>query len=175
MNLKFTIICCCISTLIFSQKKDNPFLKLSTDSIVIYDFGNYVKKDGFAIIDKQGNLSSTVRKSAKLDKEEAKSFTSSLSDTTSFGGGTASCFDPHLGIVYYKNKKVLASINICVGCNRLEASMALKAQQQGKQTEDGYEYYTMNGMSKKFRAKINTLLKKYNFSHQIEEGSVFDE
>jgi hypothetical protein len=78
-------------------------------------------------------------------------------------------FDPHLGFVYYKGNEIIGYITICVDCNILSANLKLAAQIRSKEGADAH------GMSKSFRQFLNSLLKKYKFSHQILPGSVFDE
>jgi len=168
-----------VSKLTFGQKDDNPYLKLSVDSIVFYDFGGRPEEEINSIIEKNGKLSKTVIKSAKLDKLTADNFTKLLGQKTSYGSSTAACFEPHLGVVYYLNKKPIAYIDICLSCNRLYPSLKINTQMQGKQGEGKEVYYTLNGISKSFRKEINSLLIKYKFSHQLApkkltEKSMFD-
>jgi hypothetical protein len=162
------------SKLSFGQKDNNPFSKLTVDSIVFYDFGGDSGKEVITIIEKNGKLSNSVVKSAKLDKVTGENFTKLLGQKKSYGSGTASCFDPHLGVVYYSNKKPIAYVNICLSCNRLHSSLEIANQLQGKQGEGADAYYILDGMSKTFRKKINTLLIKYKFSHQLNGKSMFD-
>ena len=64
-----------ISKLSFGQKDNNLFLKLSFDSVVFYDFGGLPEDEIMSIIDNNGKLSSSVKKSTKLGIETAKKFT----------------------------------------------------------------------------------------------------
>lgn len=155
-------------------QKGNPYARLAPDSVVFYDFEGS-GKEVFSVVEKNGGLSPTVRRSAKLDQATADHFTRLLGDRASYGAGTASCFDPHLGVVYYKNKKVAAYINICLDCNRLHASKTIDAQLQGKQGKGKEAYYIADGMSPGFRKEINGLLVKYHFSHQLDGESMFDQ
>lgn len=174
MNLKLLVIYCFLTTTLFGQKEENPFLNLSADSVVFYDFGG--PHELYSIIDSDGRISTSVTKHVKLDQTTANSFSTKLTSNKSFGGNVAACFEPHLGVIYYKNKKRVAHLDICLSCNRLNSSIHLKAQDQGRQTTDeGEVYYTLHGMSKQFRKEINILLKKYNFSHQAKSNSMFDE
>ena len=163
-----------VSNITFGQQDINPYLKLSVDSVVFYDFGGLPEEEILSIIEKNNSLSKTVIKSAKLDKLNEDNFTKLLGQKISYGNSTASCFEPHLGVVYYSNKKPIAYINICLSCNRLYPSLTINAQLQGKQGEGDKIYYTGDGMSKNFRQKINSLLVKYKFSHQLNGKSMFD-
>lgn len=153
----------------------NPFLALQADSIVIYDFEwRGITSEYFSIIDKEGRLASTVKKSTRLDPKESEKLSALLVRKTSYGQSTAACFEPHLGVVYFKTGKPVAHVTICVSCNRLESSVRIAAQEQGKMGEGDIVSYTLKGMSKNFRKYLDNLLKKYNFSHGVSPGSMFD-
>jgi hypothetical protein len=53
-------------------------------------------------------------------------------------------------------------------CNAVRADIEIPAQKQNKQGQGEKAYYLGDGMSKSFRQFLNGLLKKYNFSHQIQ-------
>jgi hypothetical protein len=154
--------------------QDNPFANLSCDSVVIYDFDWRGKGEHFSIIDKNGRLAPTVKKRVKLDGKTAKKLGRLMGETASYGQATAACFEPHLGVVYYKSGAPVAHINICISCNRLYSSLEIPAQKQGRQGEGNEVYYTADGMSKSFRKYLNGLLKDNNFSHQGGDSSLFD-
>ena len=154
----------------------NPFLTLKYDSLVWYDYKGY--KGNFDVIDKSGKLNKSVVKSAVLDAVSAKEFSRRLGLRSSYGQAKAFCFDPHLGIVYYKAGKAIATVLICMDCNILEPSLHLKAQEQGYDVGgpgNPTGLYTGGGMSPAFRKYINSLLIKYRFSHQIDpRGNAID-
>jgi hypothetical protein len=150
----------------FSQK--NPFSKLQFDKVVMYDFSGGKGAEDFSIINQKGKLAKSVTKEIVLDKNTIVMLNQKLESRKSFGAGTASCFDPHLGIVYYYKDKPVAHISICMDCNRLSSSKEIPAQNQGKTGEGKETYYFLDGMSKSFRNYLNGLLKKYNFSHQAK-------
>ena len=162
------------SNVTFGQKANNPFLKLKVDSIVFYDFGGNPEDEVVSIIQKDDKLSYSVIKSVKLDKITGDYFTKLIGKKESYGGSTAQCFEPHLGVVYYYNKKPIAYINICLSCNKLSSSLAIKSQLQGKNGEGDKVYYTLDGMSNTFRQSIIALLVKFNFSHKLDGRKIFD-
>jgi hypothetical protein len=157
-------------------QEQNPFVKLQYDSVVIYDFGTPGKHSPeLSIINKNNQLASTVRKKKKLTSDESKKLTDVVGVKSSYGQNVASCFDPHLGIVYYKNGMPNVHITVCMDCNRLESSVKIPAQDQGKQiSEEGSEYYILYGMSKTLRKQFRKLLLKYDFSHQAKQKTDFD-
>jgi hypothetical protein len=148
----------------------NPYLKLKYDSVIVYDFVWYSRTSDFVpIIDSKGNLAKTVKKKAKLDNNTIGELSKQLGLKSSYGEGTAFCFEPHFGIVYYKGGKPVAYINVCFACNILDSNLRIPAQEQGKQGTGDESYYVLDGMSKSFRKYLNTILKRYNFSHQADD------
>lgn len=144
----------------------NPYLKLKFDRVLMCDFSG-AKDWNQYIVDEKGKLATSIIKSITLDIKLVYDLNNKLGDKKSFGGGEASCFDPHLGFVYYLKGKIVAYITICLGCNVLVSSLTLDAQKQGKVGEGKDAYYMADGPSPAFRSFLNDLLKKYNFSHQI--------
>lgn len=152
----------------------NPFSKLSYDKVVFYDFET-ARENGYLIIDTlTGKFRQKVIKKEELDLVTIKVLNRKLNEERSYGGTKADCFDPHCGFVYFLKNKPVAQVIICVSCNRLYSTLHIPAQKQGKQGEGSRVYYLLDGLSKTFRQTLNEWLKKYNFSHQITPGSIFD-
>ena len=143
----------------------NPYLTLKFDKVIMYDFEPSGEKGG-SIIEKNGQLTKMINKQVQLDQITFDRLNKKLGDNKSFGGGTASCFVPHLGFVYYSGQKVVGHITICMACNRLYSSIEIAVQQQGKVGTGNDSYYLGDGMSKSFRQFLNNLLKSNKFSHQ---------
>lgn len=157
----------------FGQQK-NPFFKLKFDKVVMYDYLPDGEKAG-TVISSKGELVSTVIRKVQLDSITVQRLNQKLGEKKSYGSGTAFCFNPHLGIVYYGGDKIVAHISVCFACNRLRSSVEIPAQKQGRVGEGKDAYYISDGLSKSFRFFLNALVKKHGFSHQIEPGSGFDE
>ena len=178
MKISLLISILFFATATFAQGK-----KLSTekqipsryDSIVFYDFNADHWEKGPHITDEQGRLNKSVTQSFKADKATVSGLNKLLKSKTAFGQAMATCFEPHLGIVYYLGGKPAGSITICMDCNRLIADFRIPAQEQGKQEDGEYVYYIASGMSKKLRKFLNDQLIRNHFSHQLEEGAIFDE
>lgn len=166
-----TIILVFLLTLSFCSKGQtiNSFDKIQFDKIVMYDFDPRGEKGG-SIVEQNEQLTKSIKKKVVLDKATIATLNAKLNNKKSFNWGTADCFDPHLGFVYYKAEKIVGYINICLSCNRLYASFKLKAQEGDKAGNNNAV-----GMSKSFRFFLNKQLRKYNFSNQATTGSHFDE
>jgi len=141
---------------------------------VFYDFEDVGEK-GSLIVDNNGKYLQTILKQVQLDTATTKKLNAKLGDKKSYGNGTAVCFDPHCGFVYFLKGKPVGQITICFGCNRLYSSIDIPAQKQGKQGQGKDAYYILDGLSKSFRQFLNGLLKRNKFTHQIEASSHFDE
>ncbi len=131
----------------------------------MYDFEPGNEKNS-SIIEENGQLTGKINKQVQLDKVTIDKLNQRLGDKKSFGGGTAACFDPHLGFVYYLDNKVVGHITICMACNRLHSSIDIDVQKQGKVGKGKDAYYLTEGMSKSFRLFLNSLLRSNKFSHQ---------
>jgi hypothetical protein len=156
-----------------SAQTKNPFQNLKFDKVIFYDFEENAEKGSF-IVDNNGKPLQRLIKQVQPDTTTIKALNSKLGDKRSYGHGTAACFDPHCGFVYFLKGKPIAQVTICLGCNRLRSTIEIPAQKQGKHGQGKDAYYLFDGLSKSFRQYINNTLRKYNFSHQIEPGSAFD-
>jgi len=162
-------------TLSSNGQTKNPFVSLKFDKVVLYDY--QPAGEDRSLVDKKGQLETTakIKKQVQPDTAIIKQLNKKLGDKKSYGQVTAFCFDPHLGIVYYLNGKIVRHVLVCMDCNAVRADIEIPAQKQDKQGQGDKAYYLGDGMSKSFRQFLNGLLKKYNFSHQIKAGSHFDE
>lgn len=140
----------------------------------MYDYEGGKDSDLY-IVDENGHLAKSIRRQVEVGSESIHKLNSKLEDKRAYGGTTASCFNPHVGFVYYLKGKSVAHISICLDCNRLRSSIEIPAQKQGKIGKGSEAYYIADGLSKSFRRFINGLLSAAQFSHQIKSGSHFDE
>jgi hypothetical protein len=111
-----------------NSKSTNVLSALNYDKVVAY---NYDGEDGNEIIDDSGYLSKTVTRQAVLTKNQITNINEFLCDKSTYGGNVAACFEPHLGIVYYKKNKVVCYISICLGCNLLVSSIKIPEASSG--------------------------------------------
>jgi hypothetical protein len=158
-----------------SKKANRPFNKLDFNKVIAYDYAGG-KGEGVIDIITDGKLAQTVIQQKELTQEEVDGLTNYLGANSTYGGNKAFCFDPHLGIVFYKGNKVVAHLSICLECNYLSSSIKIPAKEVKKiKIGDDYEY-PAEGFSKLGRQKINSLCKQLNFSHCADTlNSMFDE
>lgn len=169
---------CLFLTIGHLSAQQNPYDSLTYDSLVIYDFEyrDYSikpRKRIMSIIDENGNPPSTIKKSVRLPKQEAQGLSEKIGLKSSYGQITAACFDPHFGMVYYENGKVIEYITICLACNYPRSSLRIPAQEKGgEKMDNGEMYYKLRGFSKSFRKYLNGLKIKYDFSAQIRKSAM---
>ena len=150
------------------QKELNPFNSLKFDKVVMYD---YEGGKGFPIIVENGKLSYTVKKQVVLNPQTVQLLNRKIGLKSSYRGFGDACFDPHLAFVYYLKSKVVAYIEVCFDCNRLGSNPEIPVQMEPMVGSDGKVFYTEHGMSNLLKEFFNTILKRYNFSHQLLQFS----
>ena len=153
-----------IPCLLNGQTPDS-ILKVKFDKVIIYDYEGGRTEN--PIVNNKQQLATSIKKQVELSKPTIDSLDKNLVNKKMYGNITAMCVDPHLGIVYYLEDKIVAHISVCLNCNVLHSSFEIAAQKQSGETG-------ADGLSKSFRQFLNDLLKRYGFSHQIKAGSSFD-
>ena len=113
-----------------------------------------------------------IFKQTELTKIQIDNFNKTLGNTKSYGGGTAACFDPHFGVVYFKQNKIVGHISVCLACNYLQSSPKISAQNSHKTDlcDECYAY----GFSNYGRKNISTLVKELQFNHWKLDSELFD-
>ena len=148
----------------------NPFDTISFDKVIAYDYDGV----GEISIVVQNNLipSYKIKKQTVLTSIQYKKLNSVLGDNKTYGGTTAACFEPHLGIVYYKKNKIVGHISICLACNYHDSKPEIPAQNSHKTDlcDKCYAY----GYSKIGRKQISEFVKEINFSHWELKSGLFD-
>jgi len=141
---------------------DTLFDTLEYDKIIAYDFhGSYEPHYSVIKNKKKMKFAPVVLSQKYLNQEQANFVTEFLVDDDNYGGSTAACFDPHLGIVFFKDSKIQCVVNICLGCNYLETTSVLKEAKNQNKSED----YGGNGFSKSGRQKIIELSAQLGFEY----------
>jgi hypothetical protein len=149
----------------------SPFDTLKYDRAIAYDYNgmnnNPIVKDGQLIKRAPGQARSVQIYGEKaLTKPQQANLHQLLRDSSTFGGPTAACFDPHLGIVYYKKEKIVGHISVCISCNYLRASVTIPASRTKKIyfSDDPDNYLYAEGFSQKAREKLNSFCQELKFT-----------
>jgi len=154
----------------------NPFSKLGYTKIVAYNFALEGSHEQWSILTENGNLvRSTVPPGRSLSKEETDKLIFMLTDTSTYGGTSAACFEPRLAFVFYKESKIVGCVNVCFECNYLRSNPEIPAQNYYNH-EIGDHIVPSFGFSKQGRKRLIELCKKLNMPYCVQDReSMFDE
>lgn len=148
--------------LTISGKLQSPFNKLVFDKVIAYDYDGS-EEPYPSIFDRDGQFIPIVEKQRALNQSQAMQVIDLLTSTSTYGGTTAFCFQPHLSIVFYSKEKPVFVTDVCLDCNYLNASVEIPAmhfKKIGKGTENEYSAI---GFSKKGKSGIKLLCKQLDF------------
>ncbi|MEL7423254.1 MAG: hypothetical protein AAFN81_09710, partial [Bacteroidota bacterium] len=62
-----------------------------------------------------------------LDEQQVGQLLTALSQSDSYGGGRAACFNPRMGFVFYQGSTAKMVVDICLDCNFLRSSIEIPA------------------------------------------------
>lgn len=102
----------------------NPFSNLDYNKVIAYDFDGGKGYNVLSIAN-ENTVTNTVKNQKSLTQNQVNHLISIISNKKSFGGSTGACFEPHLGIVFYKDEKIVEYINICFECNYLSSKLPI--------------------------------------------------
>jgi len=112
----------------------NVFASLDYDTAVAY---NYDGEMDIEIIDRNGNLAQKIKKQVILKRPQVTKLTNIFCSKSTYGGPVAACFDPHFGVVFYKDGKPKAYVSVCLDCNHLESSIKIPTPDEDGFSEAG--------------------------------------
>lgn len=144
----------------FETKFAAPFDKIVFDKVIAYDYeGN---EEAFSsVIGPNGNFIPIIEKQAALNKTQIEFLVNKiLTAKSTYGGVTASCFNPHLGFVFYNKTERVFVTDICLGCNYLTSDIDIPAAASHQRKLDKDVIVTDYGFSKKGKAQIIRLAKE---------------
>lgn len=106
------VLCLCTSGFYANGQTTNPFLSLKFDKIILYDYEQDGENPSFIGDNGQVIKGVKINRQATLDSATAKIFNTKIGDYKSYGKASASCFEPHLAILYYLKGKVATYISL---------------------------------------------------------------
>ncbi|WP_313092184.1 hypothetical protein [Chryseobacterium flavum] len=141
-----------------------PFNQLDYDRIIAYDFAGDEETYPNAI-DKKGKFVPVILKQQFLTQRQADQILSALAKNSSYGERSAACFQPHLGLVFFKGIKKVNQISVCLSCNSSITETHIPARtyrvfNKGTDNEYSFTGFTLSGK----KAIIN-LCKEINFHY----------
>lgn len=140
-----------------------PFDTLKFDKVIAYDFDG--REENMNVINyKTGRFTSVILRQKELNVKQINYLIDFLTNNKTYGGNTAACFEPHLGIVFYKEDKKVFEVDICLDCNYLISTVEIPATKQMKQHKDGTSY-ELKGFSEMGKQNIIHLSKQLNLDY----------
>lgn len=167
-NLKEKVLLDYITTapnVLPNPKNGIPFDKLNYDKIIAYDFQGSEEPHP-NVIDKHRKFVPVIIAQKALSQIQADKILSTLAKKSTYGEGTAACFNPHFALVLYKNNKPINQISICLDCNYLIADLDIPAETHRKIDKGTANEYTLIGFTKSGKATIISLCKELNFYYK---------
>ena len=139
------------------------FPDFSFDEVIAYDYDGEMESFGIEII--ENNKLTPFKKKAVLSPKQIQNLIFNLNAESTYGGSKAFCFNPHLGIVFYSKKKVVAYISVCFECNYLVSSKLIPVTE--KKIIAIYDDLVVfdSGFSELGREKLSALCIELDFSH----------
>ena len=96
------------------------------DSAIAIDYIGFLGEHSYMPLNDKGQWINTIKKRKKITDEQLRLINSVFGNKKSFDDPMmVSCYEPRLGIVYYKKNKIIGQSAICLGCARLESTAKL--------------------------------------------------
>lgn len=151
-----------------NSKNGVPFDKLNYDKIIAYEFQG--SEEPYPnVIDKHGKFVPVITAQKALSQIQADKILLALSKKSTYGEGTAACFNPHFALVFYKENKPINQISICLDCNYLIADLDIPAETHRKIDKGTANEYALTGFTKSGKTAIINLCKELNFYYKEKE------
>lgn len=155
-------------TVVPNEKNGPPFDKLKYDKVIAYDYEG--SEEGYpAVIDRYGLFVPVILAQQYLTQAQADKILSTLTKKSTYGEGTAACFQPHFALVFYKDNKMINQINVCLDCNYLISDIAIPAETHKKVNEGKEDEYALTGFTDQGKKAIIDLCKELHFTYGDKE------
>ena len=152
-------------------KNGVPFDKLDYDKVIAYDFAGS-EEPYPSVIDEKGKFVPVVLRQQFLTQKQADKILSTLTSKSTYGEATAACFQPHFALVFYKDKKMINQINVCLDCNYLISDIAIPAETHKKVNAGTKDEYAITGFTKSGKKAIIDLCKQLHFTYGPTEENL---
>ena len=140
-----------------NKKGSRPFSKLDYNRVIAYDYECGMETRVNIVED--GRLNPAIKQQVALTQRQVDELTNYLGARSTYGESPADCFNPHLGIVFYRDTSVVAFVSICLDCHHLESSIEIPVLSHNKSN------YLSSGFSDLGKQKLTALCAQLNFSH----------
>lgn len=147
------------------------FDSLVYDRIMVYEFRGEAGRGILHCLEKEP---ARIMKRMPIAETQWAKLSKLLHAAESYGAYTASCFDPHHALVFYREAEAVASIDICFTCNYLRSSLPTPALDAIHENYTGEEA-PQHGFRRKARNEIKLLFRKWGFNRFMQsDDSLFD-
>ena len=144
------------------EKLNPPFNTFKFNKVIAYDYEGVEEPYG-SVFDINHKFIDIIESQKELTKSQTLDLINFLTNTKTYGGSTAACFNPHLGFVFFQNNNPVFHMDICLDCNYLISSQEIPAQKFKKVRDgNGTEVYSLIGFSNYGKDKIMNLGKQLN-------------
>jgi hypothetical protein len=139
-----------------------PFDTLNYDKIIAYDFeGSEEPYPG--VLDQNQKFVPVILKQQALTQRQADEILSALTKRSTYGEVTAACFNPHLGLLFFRENRFKAAINICLDCNYLNSDVVIPAETHFKVNKGKDNEYARVGFTQAGKKAIVDLCSELGF------------
>jgi len=150
-------------------KNGVPFNTLDYDKIIAYDFAGDEETYPSAV-DKKGKFVPVILKQQFLTQKQADQILSALAKNSSYGESSAACFQPHLGLVFFKGIKKINQISICLSCNASITETSIPARTHKVFNKGTDNEYSFSGFTPSGKKAITNLCKEIHFYYGNKKG-----
>ncbi len=144
-----------------------PFDSLDFDKVIAYDFDGREERSSGVINKKTGAYAPVILRQKELNLKQVNFLIDFLTDTSTYGHQTAACFEPHLGIVFYKGQRKVFEVDICLDCNYLTSTLKIPATGHKKTDFGNGRIRDEIGFSKKGILNIVEFSKELNLDYGL--------
>lgn len=137
-----------------------PFNALQFNKVIAYAFEGDEEIYPCVINNQTNRFNPVVVRQKELTKEQLENLVSFLTDSTTYGEGTAACFRPHLAVVFYQDNRMVYEVDVCLDCNYLQSTTPIPAAYTKKMKLENGAEIDLIGFSKKGIEKISKLMKE---------------
>ncbi len=138
------------------------FPDFSFDEVIAYDYESEEVSFESEII--ENNKLAPFKRKIVLSSKQTQTLISDLNSASTYGDSRADCFNPHLGIVFYSKKRVVAYISICFECNYFLAKVKIPAEENNNETTQKVIHLN-KAFSELGVEKLSALCHELDFSH----------
>ncbi len=96
------------------------------DSVIILDYNGAFGEHTYLPLNDKGQWIATIKKTKRLSEDQLNFIQIIFGSKSSFKNPKMFfCYEPRIGLIYYRNNEVIAQSAICLSCCRMESTAKL--------------------------------------------------